>query len=105
MIKHKKLVKIFKNRFKKVDDLQTQLMKMNNAIALHIIRKILKDILYNWRYTKHANLPPAISTKEKLKSITSALGDFIDKYVQLTFFYKHHLDAIKEKKKEISYLN
>jgi CHAD domain-containing protein len=82
---------------KKLDELKIQLANVNDGVAIHSIRKILKDILYTWDYTKHhANLPAAVSKEEDLKLLTSQLGGFRDKCIQLEFLQPQYLDKIKD---------
>ncbi len=53
--------------------------------ALHSIRKLLKDLLYNWPYLKRYKklLPPGLSKREKIKSFTELIGLFLDKSVAI----------------------
>ena len=81
---------------KKLDELKIHLANAGDDITIHTIRKILKDILYTWSYIKHhADLPAAISKEEDLKLLTSQLGDFRDKCIQLEFLQPEYLDKIK----------
>ena len=81
----------------KLDRLKEQLKDMNNDDAIHSIRKILKDILYNLEIIKdHADLPEIIAKEEDLKSLTSMLGDFRDKCIELEFLEPEYLDKIKD---------
>ena len=70
--------------------LQIKIKELGNLIkalpdddVLHRIRKLLKDITYNWPFLKGAvKLPPlAFSKKEKIKSFTDLIGLFMDKSV------------------------
>ncbi len=81
----------------KLDKLKEQLNDMNDDDAIHNIRKILKDILYNLEIVKdHADLPGIISKEVDLKSLTSMLGDFRDKCIELEFLQPEYLDKIKD---------
>jgi CHAD domain-containing protein len=82
----------------KLTDLKKYLKDLSGDDALHSIRKGLKDLLYTWDYIKnHADLPKAISGKEKLlKSFTITLGNFIDESMRLEFLQPLYLDKIKD---------
>jgi CHAD domain-containing protein len=86
----------------KLDNLKLQLEHLNDDNPLHSIRKILKDIFYNWDYIKYyAVLPASISNKEALKLLTTMLGEFIDKFMQLEFLKPVYLDKINNEDEKI----
>ncbi|MDB5199490.1 MAG: hypothetical protein JWO92_1453 [Chitinophagaceae bacterium] len=72
-------IKIF--ILKKLNELQQLLLQLDNDEALHNLRKILKDILYNWVLIKHYRrlLPSAIAEKKNIESLAEILGDYCDK--------------------------
>jgi CHAD domain-containing protein len=85
-----------------LDKLKLQLEYLKDDSPLHNIRKILKDIFYNWDYIKyHADLPSTISNKEALKMLTTTLGEFIDKFMQLEFLKHGYLDKINNEDEKI----
>lgn len=65
----------------KLNVLASLIKKLPDDDALHCIRKLLKDILYNWTLIKRYSklLPPDFSEEEKIKSFTELLGLFMDK--------------------------
>ncbi len=60
--------------------------------ALHAVRKILKDILYTWSFTKERTTLPSIVTlsKEEINTIIEMLGEFQDQCVGLDLLHKHY---------------
>jgi CHAD domain-containing protein len=81
----------------KLDDLKRQLKDTHDDVGLHTIRKILKDIFYNYDdISDDSDLPEAILDKDELKLLTQILGDFIDKYMQLEFLQPEYLDKIED---------
>lgn len=67
----------------KMDELACLMAELPDDDALHSIRKLLKDILYNWIFIEHYRklLPPDFSDKEKIKSFTELIGLFLDKRI------------------------
>jgi len=67
----------------KMSELAYLLKELPGDDVLHQIRKILKDILYNWVFIKRYKklLPPDFSTEEKIKPFTEILGLFMDKSI------------------------
>jgi CHAD domain-containing protein len=65
----------------KINELSRLIKELPDDDILHLIRKLLKDILYNWEFVKHYNklLPADFSEEEKMKSFTELLGLFLDK--------------------------
>ena len=63
--------------------------------VLHNIRKLLKDILYNWAFIKHTSklLPPVFSEEEKIKSFTELLGLFLDKVIGINLLETYCKDC------------
>lgn len=93
-IKKSTLKKFTENKLR---NLKHQLENLKDDTAVHNVRKILKDLLYNRDYIKdHANFPKAISNKNKLRSLTKTLGEFIDKSMQLEFLQEHYLGKLKD---------
>lgn len=65
---------------------------------MHDIRKILKDILYNWNYLTPylaSVLPQYFLVKENLESLAVKLGDFHDLCVALFFLEPGYIDQVK----------
>jgi CHAD domain-containing protein len=80
----------------KPKELKKQLEDLKNDNDIHKARKILKDILYTLDYIKeHAELPEVFS-KNKLKPVTSLLGDFRDKCIELEFLQTEYLHKVKD---------
>jgi len=74
--------------------------------TMHGIRKIFKDVLYTWDYLKDdADLPKSMSGKDKLKSLTSALGAFMDKSFELGFLQPSYLNKINADNEKLLLLN
>jgi CHAD domain-containing protein len=80
---------------------------MNLAIAestddnIHSIRKILKDLQYNWTFIKKYNLllPLHLGDEKDIKSFTDLLGDFHDKVVSLGLLHSYNtFSAVVEEK-------
>ncbi|HUS00244.1 MAG TPA: CHAD domain-containing protein [Chitinophagaceae bacterium] len=67
--------------YQKIDEFKHLLTLMKQDEILHAIRKLLKDILYNWKYIKEYSslLPPAISGKKQIAELTVILGEFCDR--------------------------
>lgn len=54
--------------------------------SVHSVRKLLKDILYNWKYVKaYKKLLPAVSGKKEIEALGERLGDFCDKSTAIQF--------------------
>jgi len=69
----------------KVNELADLINALPDDDVLHAIRKLLKDILYNWKFIKDYSklLPPVFSEEEKIKSFTELLGLFLDKGIAI----------------------
>ena len=81
----------------KLDELKEQLKEMGDDNAIHAVRKILKDILYNCDIIEgNVDLPEMISKEDDLKTLTTTLGDFRDKCIRLEFLQPEYLDEIKD---------
>ena len=64
---------------------------------LHEIRKILKDLLYDWVYLDldvAATLPSSLGHPDVLRDLTVKLGDFHDISVSLLFIEPAHIDQM-----------
>ena len=63
--------------------------------ALHEIRKVLKDLLYDWKYIR-SYLPVALSAyftnKKNIEVFTDKLGEFHDLCIALYFFKPVYID-------------
>ena len=67
--------------------------------GLHDIRKILKDILYDWEYIKDdiaLLLPPFFADKKNIEKLALHLGDFHDYVVAIYFLNDIYLDKIEQ---------
>ena len=65
--------------------------------TLHNIRKILKDILYDWTYIMTylaSGFPEYLVHKENIESLATKLGDFHDLCVALSFLTPVYIDQI-----------
>ena len=65
--------------------------------TLHDIRKILKDILYDWDYINPYlafALPEYFLHKENIESLANQLGDFHDLCVALAFLTPGYIDQV-----------
>jgi len=73
--------------------------------TLHDVRKILKDILYDWDYLTPylaSVLPAYFVYKENIESLATKLGDFHDLYVALSFLSPVYIDqVINESEKDM----
>jgi hypothetical protein len=83
-------------------ELQILLMRFDDE-KLHSIRKLLEDILYNWKYLQpYAGvLPTGLSHKEDIRSILNSLLDFKDKCVANTLLDTYYNDAESDEEKII----
>jgi CHAD domain-containing protein len=64
---------------------------------LHDIRKILKDLLYDWVYLDldvATTLPASLAHPDVLRDLTVKLGDFHDLSVSLLFLAPSHIDQV-----------
>lgn len=83
-----------------------ELLLLNDVTdeTLHEIRKILKDILYNWKYIK-SYIPSVFSyyftTAENIESLTVLLGNSQDLCTALSFLRDAYLDDIINEEKEV----
>jgi CHAD domain-containing protein len=73
--------------------------------ALHLIRKVLKDLLYDWKYIRSyvpAALPAYFTNKKNIEVFTDKLGEFHDLCIALYFFKPVYIDKnADEKEKKI----
>jgi len=79
----------------KINELERLLKELPNDDALHNIRKLLKDILYNWPFIQfHKKLLPLLfSDKEEIKASTELLGLFMDKGVAINLLETYCRDC------------
>jgi len=84
-----------------VYELHNKLIRLNDDETLHSIRKLLKDILYNWTYVQPyiAPLSPGLSQEEEIGSFIEMLGVFCDKYIGLTLIQKYNNDSAEDEEK------
>lgn len=65
--------------------------------GLHEIRKIVKDLMYNYKFLENivvAELPSAINHLKQMQSLTLALGDFHDLCVALFLLSSIYLERV-----------
>lgn len=65
--------------------------------ALHDIRKVVKDLMYNHSYVEqeiNTELPPALSRQKNMESLTTNLGDFHDLCIALFLMSPMYLDHL-----------
>jgi CHAD domain-containing protein len=79
---------------KKSGELKEQLNYIKDENAIHTVRKVLKDILYIWDFINPGGLPKPISKEEDLKLLTTQLGNFRDKCIQLEFLSDEYLNKV-----------
>jgi len=79
----------------KVKELGFLINNLPDDEVLHSIRKLLKDLLYNWAFIKHfsTHLPPDFSEEEKIKSFTELLGIFLDKCISINLLETYCRDC------------
>ncbi|HEY8690378.1 MAG TPA: CHAD domain-containing protein [Chitinophagaceae bacterium] len=84
-----------------VYELHNKLIRLNDDETLHSIRKLLKDILYNWTYVQPyiAPLSPGLSQEEEIGSFIEMLGVFCDKCMGLTLIQKYNNDSAEDEEK------
>lgn len=66
---------------------------------LHEIRKVLKDLLYDWKYTSSyvpAALPAYFNNKKNIEVFADKLGEFHDLCIALYFFKPVYIDKIAD---------
>lgn len=72
-------------------------------VALHEIRKVLKDLLYDWKYiSSHAPaaLPGYFTYKKNIEVFTDKLGKFHDLCIALYFLKPVYIDKIVDEKEK-----
>ena len=89
---------------KKLDELKEQINNVNDDNAIHTVRKILKDILYTRDFINHDDLPKSISKEEDLKLLTTQLGDFRDKCIQLEFLSDEYVNKVLDENEKYTLL-
>ena len=71
--------------------------------ALHEIRKVLKDLLYDWKYLS-PYLPPALpayfTNKKNIEVFTDKLGEFHDLCIALFFLKPVYIDEISDEEEK-----
>jgi CHAD domain-containing protein len=71
--------------------------------ALHEIRKVLKDLLYDWKYISSyvpAALPAYFINKKNIEVFADRLGEFHDLFIALHFFKPVYIDKITDEKEK-----
>jgi hypothetical protein len=67
--------------------------------ALHEIRKVLKDLLYDWKYISAylpATIPAYFTNRKNIESFADKLGEFHDLCIALYFFKPFYVDKIAD---------
>ena len=84
-----------------VYEVHKKLIRLNDDETLHSIRKLLKDILYNWTYVQPyiAPLSPGLSQEEEIGSFIEMLVVFCDKCMGLTLIQKYNNDSGDDEEK------
>jgi CHAD domain-containing protein len=84
-----------------VYELQKQLISLEDDETLHNIRKLLKNILYNWVYVKPyiISYSPVLSGEEEIETLTEMLGTFSDKCVGIVLLQTYYNDLTEEEEK------
>jgi CHAD domain-containing protein len=79
----------------KMNELASLVKDLPDDDVLHSIRKLLKDILYNWAFIKRycKLLPSVFSEEEKIKSFTELLGLFLDKRIGINLLETYCRDC------------
>lgn len=87
----------------KADEFKELLVLIEQDEILHAIRKLLKDLLYNWKYIKPYGslLPVAIATKKQIKELTEILGEFCDRHVGIHLLDTYQLTSSHPADKDI----
>jgi CHAD domain-containing protein len=70
---------------------------------LHEVRKIMKDILYNWSYVEPLSkdiLPSAIREKAGIEGFVDRLGDYHDDAVSLNMFHDLTIEQSADEKEQ-----
>jgi CHAD domain-containing protein len=75
-----------------ISELMSLAMSESTDDNIHSIRKILKDLQYNWEFIKKYNLllPLHLGDEKEIKSFTDLLGDFHDKVVSLGLLHSYN---------------
>jgi CHAD domain-containing protein len=80
--------------------LQLLFVLYGNEEALHEIRKLLKDLMYNYEYLQPyvtSMMPAGLDDLNALEGITSLLGDFHDLYLGIYFLSPKYLNKLADK--------
>lgn len=79
----------------KMNELARLVKDLPDDDVLHSIRKLLKDILYNWTYIKQYSklLSSVFSEEEKIKSFTELLGLSLDKGIGINLLETYCKDC------------
>lgn len=75
--------------------------------GLHDMRKLIKDLMYNYKYLKPAidvEIPPALANLKAMEELTSWLGDFYDLCMALFFVSAVYIGDLFDEK-EVTLLN
>lgn len=87
----------------KIYEFKKLLTQLESDEMIHAVRKLLKDILYNWKYLKDYKklLPTGISEKKEIESLTELLGNYCDKVTGINFLETYAISPFNAKEKGI----
>jgi hypothetical protein len=82
----------------KVAEIKTAIHRVDDDESLHKIRKLFKDVLFNWKYLgEHvASLPAGIQDEHSLQSLSNSLGQFRDICIAINHLQAAYIDRIKD---------
>ncbi len=84
-----------------VYELKTNLIRLNDDETFHSIRKLLKDILYNFAYIHPYIAPIYLSQKKEIESLTEMLGKLQDRCIAITLLQTYYNDLQEGEEKMI----
>jgi CHAD domain-containing protein len=87
----------------KMDEFKKLMGLLKNDEDIHSVRKILKDLLYNWKYIRKYRdmLPPVLSTKKQISAMTVVLGDFCDRSTGIHLIESYIMSTAEPDDKDI----
>jgi len=82
-------------------DLMSLVTDNLNDDNIHSVRKILKDLQYNWAYIKRYNLllPLHVKGVSEIKTMTDLLGNFHDKCVNISLLHSYNTYSVIDNEK------
>jgi CHAD domain-containing protein len=84
-------------------ELEKLINRLDGDEALHSMRKLLKDVLYNWIFINEFtdSLPIGLSKEEETRSFIEMLGHFRDKCIALVLLQTYYTDSMGNEEKKI----